>query len=99
VSPWSDVVKLDLTSALPHVITPQKNPSLVWAERLVDGERCILDTGTGVTVAGTTLNYYCSPGVGWAGVPDITGAPWSASFVHSIHEKSVHRVAIVAAWY
>ena len=99
VSPWSDVVVIELTGVLPHLVKRPQNPQLVWAERLGNGERCVIDTGTGVSVAGATLNYYCSPGVGWASVPDLSTSLWSASFARTLHARYVQKVSVLAAWY
>jgi len=99
INPWSDVVLMNLSSALPHLVKHQRNPLLVWAERLGNGERCVIDTGTGVSVAGATLNYYCSPGAGWASVPDLSTSLWSTSYAATNHARSLRQVPVLVAWY
>ena len=98
-SPWSDVVMIHLSAALPYVTSRPRNPSLVWALQLANEVRCVVGTGTGVTVAATTLDYFCSPGDGWSSAPDRTRRHWTVMFAATNHAASLNRVSVLAAWY
>lgn len=98
-APWSEVTLFDLTSPIPRSAMHPAGRPRVWADQLGNGLRCIADTGTGNVVDKVVLNYYCTPGKGWASIPDEKLQPWTVKYASSDKAKTLQLEQVTTAWY
>lgn len=112
-TPWStDVVVLDLTAPLPRqkeapgggavgaadtaaeVILPWDLP---WAVELANGDRCSLNRGTLIFLAGQVVHYGCENGGMILGEVDHSGHVWTVNYVAG-GELASSVVEVATAW-
>lgn len=99
VAPWDEVTRFVLTAPLAPSARHVSGRPQVWAMTLHGGARCVLDTGTAVAVAGRNLNFYCTPGEGWASFPATTTRSWTVRYAASSHSTSLVARRVLTAWY
>jgi hypothetical protein len=99
VTPWGKLWRFELTSPIPASARHRSGRPWVWAYVLGDGTRCTTATGTGAVVDKVALNYYCTPGTGWASVPSDRAEPWTVRFAPSYKSKTLRTESVATAWY
>ena len=99
--PWSSGVAVYvLTGPLPEAKPSAGDPTAAhpWGMELADGTRCLVVTGTPVTVAGQRITSTCNGSYNAIGEVDRSQPVWTIQVVRG-QSTQPERKAIVKAWY
>jgi hypothetical protein len=102
-SPWSRLVRLKLTKALPLSLankeTGRPTAKAPWAIELIGGTRCTALTGATGAIAGLGLDYGCTNGGLLAGTPRRDAGAWWIFYAPSYRAKALTTKHISQAWW
>ncbi len=97
-APWAPAIRLDLTQPLPlgAANSTGSGPRPVWAFELVNGDRCVLGTGTAPQVGTVVLDYVCTSGANAGGL-DRGHQQWTVEY-RAVRSSAVRSLAVRTAW-
>jgi len=82
--PFTGVILLKLTKALPFALADQAPPSIAeevpFLLKLANGDDCGIDTGTAPVIAGMRMDFGCTGGA-LAGPIDNSSQPWTVELI------------------
>lgn len=97
-APWAPTTRLSLTQPLPlaSANSAGAGPPPVWAVALVNGDRCVVGTGTVSRVGTVVLDYVCTSG-SVAGGLDRNRQPWTLQY-QPTPSAALRALAVRTAW-
>jgi hypothetical protein len=101
--PWNaNVALMTLSEPLPVAVEMSPAPlaaALPWALELENGDRCLLNTGATLLIAGLRANYGCESAAIILGDPDRSAPVWQVFILPLTGRYYMEQIGVAVAWY